>query len=110
MQVSTVSSLTAAVVRLVEPFLELPQVVVGGGAHVPGFGSLRCDAERVGLLPDAFLAAELLYALDRCDQGLDRGDGMLVGGLEPFRVAGRRRGSLSVGDLRLRSLLVRGGL
>ena len=68
---------------------------------MPRFGPLRCDAECVGLLPDVLLAAELLHVLDRCGQGLDRGEGVLVGGLEPLHVTGRRRGSLCVGDLRL---------
>src|SRR2546422_11148352 len=72
----------AAVQRLVEPFLELTQLVVEGGAHVPRFGALRCDAERVGVVPDVLLAAELLDVLDRGDQGLDRGEGVLVGGLD----------------------------
>ena len=54
-------------------------------------------------MPDALLAAQLLYALDRADQCLERGEGVLVGGLELLHVADRRHGgSVSVNELRLR--------
>jgi hypothetical protein len=64
-----------------EALVELSQLDVVCGAQVPRLGPLHCDAELVGLLQSALLAAELVHALDRGDEGLDRGERMRWTGL-----------------------------
>jgi hypothetical protein len=64
-----------------EALVELSQLAVVCGAQVPRLGPLHCDAELVGLLQSARLAAELVHALDRGDEGLDRGERMRWAGL-----------------------------
>src|SRR6266566_2438552 len=80
-----------AVDHLDEALVELSQLDVVCGAQVPRLGPLHCDAELVSLLQWALLAAELVHALDRGDEGLDRGERMLVGGFEPDRFCSARR-------------------